>query len=101
MGARVHSCMHVNYNYAHVYFMAMAFLYIVHCSLPPELCNGAIVGYGRLNKTVLEGTVLTYQCDNGRELTGPNTITCTNDGVWSTEPEAIMCVSPTEGEEIC
>ncbi len=51
-----------------------------------------------LNETVLEGTVLTYQCDNGLPLTGPNTITCTNAGVWSTEPEAIMCVLPTEGE---
>ncbi len=60
--------------------------------------NGAIVDYELLNETVLEGTVLTYQCDNGLSLTGPNTITCTNAGVWSTEPEAIMCVSPTEGD---
>ena len=44
--------------------------------------------------------MLTYQCDNGLSLTGPNTITCTNAGVWSTEPEAIKCVSPTEGESI-
>ncbi len=57
--------------------------------------------YERLNETVLEGTVLTYQCDNGLSLTGPNTmITCTNAGDWSTEPaEAIMCVSLTEGED--
>ena len=54
--------------------------------------------YERLNETVLEGTVLTYQCDNGLSLTGPNTITCTNAGVWSTLSEEIMCVSPTEGE---
>ncbi len=54
------------------------------------------MGYERLNETVLEGTVLTYQCDNGLSLTGPNTITCTNAGVWSTEPEAIMCVLERE-----
>ena len=72
------------YSYSH-------FL-IVNCALPTEPCNGAIVEYERLNKTVLEGTVLTYQCDNGLSLTGSNTITCTNTGVWSTEPEAIMCV---------
>ena len=72
--------------YSYSYFL------IVNCALPTEPCNGAIVEYERLNETVLEGTVLTYQCDNGFSLTGPNTITCTNAGVWSTEPEAIMCV---------
>ncbi|XP_064402852.1 uncharacterized protein LOC135348532 isoform X1 [Halichondria panicea] len=69
----------------------------VNCSLPAEPSNGTIVNYNeRLNETVLEGTVLTYQCDNGFSLTEPNTITCTNAGVWSIEPEAIMCVPPTE-----
>ncbi len=53
--------------------------------------------YERLNETVLEGTVLTYQCDNnGLSLTGPNTITCTNAGVWSTEPDTIMCAVESE-----
>ncbi len=67
----------------------------VNCSLPEEPSNGiTIVGYEMLNETVLEGTVLTYQCDNGLS---PNTITCTNAGVWSTDPETIsMCVP--EGE---
>ena len=73
-------------------------VHIVNCSLPAEPCNGAIVDYERLNETVLEGTVLTYQCDNGLSLTGPNTITCTNTRVWSTEPETIMCVPRTEGQ---
>ncbi|XP_064402927.1 uncharacterized protein LOC135348582 isoform X2 [Halichondria panicea] len=68
----------------------------VNCSLPAEPSNGTIVNYERLNETVSEGTVLTYQCDNGFSLTKPNTITCTNAGVWSIEPEAIMCVPPTE-----
>ncbi len=70
----------------------------VNCSLPVEPSNGTIVDYERMNGTVLEGTVLTYQCDNGLSLAGPNSITCTNAGIWSTDPEAIMCVSPTEGE---
>ncbi|XP_064400987.1 CUB and sushi domain-containing protein 3-like isoform X2 [Halichondria panicea] len=68
----------------------------VNCTVPAEPCNGAILDYERLNETVLEGTVLTYQCDNGFSLTGPNTITCTNAGVWSTKPEAIVCVLMTE-----
>ncbi len=70
----------------------------VNCTIPEEPSNVTIVDYNRLNETVLEGTVLTYQCDNGFSLTGPNTITCTNAGVWSTELEAIVCVSSTEGE---
>ncbi len=68
----------------------------VNCSLPKEPSNGIIiVGYERSNETVLEGTVQTYQCDNRLSLTGSNTITCTNAGVWSTEPEAIMHVCIT------
>ena len=45
--------------------------------------------------------MLTYRCDNGFSLTGPNTITCTNARVWSTEPEAIVCVLMTEGDKLC
>ena len=56
--------------------------------------DGVTVNYERLNKTVEETTVLTYQCDCGLSLTGPNTITCTNAGVWSTDPREILCVAP-------
>ena len=72
--------------------------FTVNCTVPVIPFNGTIVDYELLNETVLEGTVLTYQCDNGLSLTGPNTITCTNAGVWSTAPEEIMCMSPTEGD---
>ncbi len=75
----------------------------VNCTVPEEPSNGTIVyvvdgvtvNYERLNETVEETTVLTYQCDSGLSLTGPNTITCTNAGVWSTDPREIMCVTPT------
>ncbi len=89
---RTHGVIIINYVYACTV--------TVNCFLPEEPSNRTIVNYERLNVTVLEGTVLTYQCDNGLSLTGPNTITCTNAGAWSTEPEAIKCVSPTEGESI-
>ena len=53
----------------------------------------------RLNKTVVEGTVLTYQCDSGLSLTGPTTIICGNDGQWSTNLATLTCVTPvTPGE---
>ncbi len=81
-------------------------IHAVNCTVPAVPSNttivpsvdGTVVGYERLNETVLEGTVLTYQCDSVLSLTGPNNITCTNAGVWSTEPDTIMCVPPTEGE---
>ncbi len=69
----------------------------VNCTVPDEPVNGTIVGYDMLNETLVEGTVLTYECDNNLSLTGPNTITCTNAGVWSTDPREIMCVT-TFGE---
>ncbi len=88
-------------SYRMMYYVLTFTKIIVNCTLPAEPCNGAIVDYEMLNETVVEGTVLTYQCDNGLSLTGPNTITCTNAGVWSTEPEAIMCVLRiNEGEEL-
>ncbi len=57
--------------------------------------------YERLNKTVEETTVLAYQCDcGGLSLTGLSTITCTNAGVWSTDPRESFCVqtTTTDGE---
>ncbi len=60
--------------------------------------DGVTVNYERLNETVEETTVLTYQCDCGLSLTGPNTITCTNAGVWSTDPREITCVASTDSE---
>ena len=51
----------------------------VNCFLPKELSNHIIIVDSELlNETVLEGTVLTYQCDNRLSLTGPNNVTCTN-----------------------
>ncbi len=85
-----------NYNYTDN--STLHFTTIVNCTLPEEPSNGTIVDYERsMNETGSEGTVLTYQCDNGLTLTGPNTITCTNAGVWNPEPEAIMCALMTEG----
>ncbi len=84
-------------------------MFIVNCTVPDDQSNnGSIVSvhggwcyiYEGLNETLVEGTVLTYECDNNLSLTGPNTITCTNAGVWSTDPQEIMCVT-TGGELLC
>ncbi len=78
-------------------------MYIVNCTVPEEPSGGTVVyvvggvtvNYERLNETVEETTVLTYQCDSRLSLTGPKTTTCTNAGVWSTDPREIMCVQTT------
>ena len=72
----------------------VCYIYTVNCTVPEEPSNGTIVNYERLNETVLEGIVLTYQCDNGLSLIGPNSIICTNAGVWNLEPIAPSCVCP-------
>ncbi len=52
------------------------------------MVDGTTVDYDSLNEIVLEGTVLTYQCDNGLTLSGPTDIICLDhDGVWSVHPE--------------
>ncbi len=50
------------------------------------------VDYDSLNnEIVLEGTVLTYQCDNGLTPFGSVNITCMGDGEWSSDPGTNGC----------
>ncbi len=51
-----------------------------------------MLNYEQLLETVLESTTLRYMCDSGLSLTGPDNITCTNEGQWSSDPENIMCL---------
>ena len=69
-----------------------------NCTVPAEPTNGTItatlvdgttVDYDSVSNTVLEGTVLTYQCDNG--LFGSVNITCMSDGEWSSDPDRNRC----------
>ncbi len=70
------------------------------CTVPVEPTNGTItatlfdgttVDYDSLNDPVLEGTVLTYQCDNGLTLFGSANITCMGGGEWSSDPSTNAC----------
>ena len=65
-----------------------------------DLTGDVAVDYDMLNESLVEGTVLTYDCDNDNDrltLTG-NIITCTSDGTWSTDPREILCLRNTIGE---
>ncbi len=62
-------------------------------TISATLVDGTTVDYGSLNDTVLEGTVLTYQCDNGLTLFESVNITCTSDGEWSpVDPDSDECL---------
>ena len=64
------------------------------------LTGDVAVDYDMLNESLVEGTVLTYDCDrdNGRLTLTGNTITCTSNGTWSTDPLEILCLRNTVGE---
>ena len=76
------------------------FLFTANCTVPAEPTNGTItatlvddttVDYDSLSNTVLLGTVLTYQCDNGLTLSGSVNITCMGGGEWSSDPGLVEC----------
>ncbi|XP_064389990.1 uncharacterized protein LOC135337903 isoform X2 [Halichondria panicea] len=80
---------------------------IGNCTVPIEPTNGTIIAtlvdgttvdYDSLSNTVLEGTVLTYQCGNGLALFGSVNITCTSDGEWSSDPDLVECSNCTVPE---
>ncbi len=75
-------------------------MFTANCTVPAKLTGaivtatlvgGTTVDYDSLNETVLEGTVLTYQCDNGLTLFGSVNITCMGDGEWSSDPDTNAC----------
>ncbi len=75
--------------------------FTANCPVPAKLTGGTItatlvdgttVDYDSLNnEIVLEGTVLTYQCDNELALFGSVNITCLGDGEWSSDPGTNEC----------
>ena len=90
----------VDYTVKHEYQRRFYQCFTASCTVPVEPTNGTItatlvdgttVDYDSLNDPVLEGTVLTYQCDNGLTLFGSVNITCMGDGEWSSDPDTNIC----------
>ena len=90
--------MHINYQF---YVTSnINFIIIVKCG-PPVLmpvtctmiCNTDAIptvnGYDDL--LPMEGSMVTFSCPPGRELVGPSSVTCTENGEWGPDPRGVMC----------
>ena len=58
------------------------------CENPAPPCHGSITVY----TSTVEGTTLTFQCDEGYSPTGEMTTTCTANGQWEPNPEDTECM---------
>ncbi len=67
-------------------------LYIVSCVLPAPPLNGTLFNTNSLNTSLMEGSVITFQCDPGFSLMGAVTVTCNNSGLWDPDPTQLECV---------
>ncbi len=68
-------------------------LYSVSCVLPAPPLNGALLNTNSQNTNLVEGSVITFQCDPGFSLVGAATVTCNNSGLWYPDPALWDCVS--------
>lgn len=65
------------------------------CEQPDEILNGTISYQDNDTSNVLVGDIISYSCDPGTELQGPNQRFCQRSGNWSdSEP---LCI----GEALC
>ena len=66
--------------------------YIVSCVLPAPPLNGTLLNNSQ-NTDLIEGSVITFQCDPGFALVGAGTVTCNNSGLW--DPALLECTFNT------
>ncbi|XP_064402132.1 uncharacterized protein LOC135347907 isoform X5 [Halichondria panicea] len=70
----------------------------ISCALPAPLLYGALLNTNFQNTNLMEGSVITFQCDPGFSLVGAVTATCNNSGLWDPDPAVLRCVAaPTGG----
>ena len=62
--------------------MSLSDFIVVDCGSPPNITNGSP---GTPDMTTFGGNV-TYNCDNGYDLSGTATVSCLSSGSWSTRP---------------
>ncbi len=65
----------------------------VSCALSAPPLNGALLNTNNQNTDLIEGSVITFQCDPGFSLVGAVTVTCNNSGLWYPDPALLDCVS--------
>merc|ERR1711872_241700 len=65
------------------------------CPMPPYYQIEGGLPHGTVtfvtNGTVMAGAEVTYSCEDGYQLLGPNTLTCEESGEWTPVGESILC----------
>ena len=67
------------------------------CPTLQTIRNGQIV-YNYLQRPIIEGTLATYSCNNGYQLTGVTASLCQANGMWSSSPP--KCIGKLEKPDI-
>ncbi|XP_064403265.1 complement receptor type 1-like [Halichondria panicea] len=63
----------------------------ISCVLPAPPLNGALLNTTSQNTNLIEGSVITFQCDPGFSLVGATTATCNNSGLWDPDLALLEC----------
>ena len=63
-------------------------MFTVVCEDPAPPSHGSIAVY----TSTVEGTNLTFQCDEGYSPLGEMTMTCTANGRWEPNPKDTKCI---------
>ncbi|XP_064402641.1 membrane cofactor protein-like isoform X1 [Halichondria panicea] len=67
----------------------------ISCVLPAPPLNGTLLNTNSQNTNLVEGSVITFQCDPGFSPVGAVIVTCNNSGLWDPDLALLDCVSPT------
>ena len=61
------------------------------CSIPMALVNNnvRVIGY---EDPALEGESITFTCQSGSLLIGPNSSICAENGEWEPDPREVVCM---------
>lgn len=58
------------------------FIAAIQCEPPAEILNGVL----KIPKEIIVGAVVTYTCNVGYKLIGPNSLTCSANGQYDALP---------------
>ena len=69
---------------------------LANCGIPLSTTgiNSSIIvtsSFTAFDGPVVEGSNVTFSCDNSTLITGPNFTKCTADGKWEPDPRGVKC----------
>ena len=64
-------------------------IFVVKCEYPPH--QASLIEVLGFYHPAVAGTNATIRCLSGKQLTGPNTLTCMENGKWDPDPRETEC----------